>query len=126
MNAKVLLVDDEPTVLKCLATALTRFGCSVTTAASGKAAMGLLAQESFDLVITDYRMPDLMGDAVVRIIRGSQPQAAILLITGFVGELPQRLRFGPDAVPVLTKPFTLAQLKHEMDEVLQPGAAVAC
>ena len=125
MNAKVLLVDDEPAVLKCMATALSRFGCSVTAASSGTAALDRLALERFDLVVTDYRMPDLMGDVVVRETRERQPEAAILLVTGFADELPPALRFGPEAVTVLPKPFSLAQLQHAMGTVLQPHPALA-
>ena len=125
MNAKVLLVDDEPAVLKCMATALSRFGCSVTAASCGTVALECLALDRFDLVVSDYRMPDIMGDVVVREVRERQPEAAILLVTGFVDELPPELRFGPEAVPVLPKPFSLAQLQHAMGTVLQPHPALA-
>lgn len=125
MNAKVLLVDDEPAVLRCMATALARFGFSVTAASCGTVALEHLAREPFDLVITDYRMPDIRGDAVVREARERQPEAAFLVVTGFADELPPELRHGPEAVPVLPKPFSLAQLHHTVDTVLQPHPALA-
>jgi CheY-like chemotaxis protein len=125
MNAKVLLVDDEPAVLRCMATALTRFGFSVTAASSGRAALEHIARESFDLVVTDYRMPDIMGDAVVREARERQPEAALLLVTGFADELPSALRSGPTSVPVLAKPFSLLQLRDAAEAALRRSPALA-
>jgi CheY-like chemotaxis protein len=125
MNAKVLLVDDEPAVLKCMATALTRFGCSVTAVSSGKAALEHIAQEPFDLVVSDYRMPDIMGDEVVREFRERQPEAAIMIVTGFADELPPELRSGPASVPVLAKPFSLLQLRDAAEATLRHSPALA-
>lgn len=119
MNAKVLLVDDEPAVLKCLSSALARFGYDVTAVHTGRAALEELGRERFDLVITDFRMPDFLGDAVVDAIREHRPDTAILLITGYFDELPQRLRSGPEAVQVLVKPFSLASLRAMIETILQ-------
>ncbi len=124
MNAKVLLVDDEPAVLKCLSAALTRFGYTVTAVSTGRAALEELGRERFDLVVTDFRMPDFLGDAVVDAIRAHRPETAILLITGFIDELPQHLRAGPEAVQVLAKPFSLASLRSAMDAILRRSTAL--
>ena len=125
MNAKVLLVDDEPAVLRCMATALARFGFSVTAASCGTVALEHLAREPFDLVITDYRMPDIRGDAVVREARERQPEAAFLVVTGFADELPHALRSGPASVPVLAKPFSLLQLRDAAELALRRSPALA-
>ncbi len=124
MNAKLLLVDDEPAVLVCVSTALSRFGFSVTTAASGEAALAELEKQAFDLVITDYRMPGVNGAAVIAAARGQPQEPAVILITGLSEELPASLRVGPDAVRVLTKPFLLAQLRAAAEEALVARAAV--
>lgn len=123
MNAKVLLVDDEPSVLQCLTTGLTRLGHSVTAVSSGDAALQQLERRPFDLVVTDFRMPGISGDAVVEGVRERQGDVAVVLITGLVEELPDWLRAGPDAVRVLRKPFTIAQLHAEILSVLRIGSA---
>ncbi len=124
MNAKVLLVDDEPAVLKCLTTVLTRLGHSVTAARSGEAALDHLGQQTFDLVVTDFRMPGLGGDAVVQALRSRQADAAVVMITGLADELPVWLRAGPDAVRILAKPFTIFQFQAEVADALRSAVAV--
>ena len=125
MNAKVLLVDDEPAVLKCLSSALTRFGYDVTAVHTGRAALEELGRGRFDLVITDFRMPDFMGDAVVDAIREHRRDTAILLITGYFDELPQHLRSGPEAVEVLIKPFSLSSLRSMVETILRRHTTAA-
>ncbi len=124
MNAKLLLVDDEPAVLKCLRTALTRLGYAVTAAASGEEAVALLARETFDLVVTDFRMPGLSGAAVAEAARERLGEVPVLLITGWVDEVPEWLRSGADALRVIAKPFTLDQLAAEVRTALAREAAV--
>ncbi|MFT3830688.1 MAG: response regulator [Opitutaceae bacterium] len=125
MNAKVLLVDDEPSVLACVSAALSRFGYSVTTANSGEAALAQLERRPFDLIVTDFRMPIVDGAAVVEAVRERQEDAAILLITGLSEELPAWLRSGPAAVQILAKPFPLAQLQSAAAAALQARTAFA-
>lgn len=124
MNAKVLLVDDEPAVRTCLAAALQRFGHTVAVATCGPEALALLAQQPFDLVITDFRMPGGGGEQVVRAVRSRSESIALLMLTAFPAELPTRLRTGPEAVRVLPKPFMLSQLRREVDEVLRANGAL--
>ncbi|MBK8475763.1 MAG: response regulator [Opitutaceae bacterium] len=124
MKAKVLLVDDEPAVLACLTAVLGRQGYSVTAAATGEAALDQLERRVFDLVVTDYRMPGLGGDAVVRAIRERQDDVAVLLITGLVDELPDWLRSGPEAVRILAKPFAISDLLREAAGVLRSAPTV--
>ena len=125
MKAKVLLVDDEPAVLKCLTSVLSRLGHQVTTAHSGEEALDHLEHRPYDLVVTDFRMPGISGADVVEAIRERQDDVAIILITGLVDELPDWLRTGPESVRVLAKPFALGQFFQEIDRALRPAVALA-
>ncbi len=125
MNAKVLLVDDEPAVLKCLGHLLARLGHHVTTAASGEEALVHLEHRPFDLVVTDFRMPGLSGADVVEAIRERQEETAIILITGLVDELPAWLRIGPRAVKVLGKPFEVGAFLRAVESSLRTAVALA-
>lgn len=64
--ANLLLVDDDPSLLKLLGMRLTSEGFSVTTAESGQEALRLLTREHFDLVISDLRMDEMDGMALFR------------------------------------------------------------
>lgn len=103
---RVMLVEDDAEVRAVVAAQLEAAGHDVTIEASARAAVAALeAGARFDLVLTDYAMPDLSGIDVANRVRACCPDVPVLLITGFaeIGDTPVGL-------PVLTKPFTGDQL----------------
>lgn len=78
----LLLVDDEADVLDSLNRTFCR-DYSVLTANSGKEAIELLKTHNIDLIISDQRMPDISGDAVLRFAMENQPEAIRILLTGY-------------------------------------------
>lgn len=119
---RLLVVDDEPLLLKSLRDALTSDGHSVTVAESGQRGIDefLAARrrgELFEVVITDLGMPSVDGRAVAAAIKAASPQTAVILLTGW----GQRL-LGDGDVPqhvdrVLGKPPRLAQLRDALTEL---------
>ena len=108
---KVLLVDDNARVRLLLEKMLQSLGHSVSTSADGSQALSLLAEQKFDLLITDVLMPgSLSGTELASKVRAQHPKLPILLISGFA-EAPD-LEF-----PLLAKPFTVSQLKQMVDGV---------
>src|SRR5678815_654390 len=81
-SAHILIVDDEPNLLRTIARVLQRAGFEVTTASSGKEGLALLSQHTFDLVYMDIRMPDMNGLEVLKSIHATYPQLAVILVTG--------------------------------------------
>lgn len=79
---KLLFVDDEPDILDSLSRAFRR-EYRIFTAASGAAGIALLRTEKIDLVISDQRMPDVTGDAVLKFAMEHQPDAIRILLTGY-------------------------------------------
>jgi len=80
----VLVVDDEAAVLRFVETALKRFGYTVTTADSGARAIEVFEREgAFDLLLTDFIMPQMSGDKLARALRARQPWLKVLYFTGF-------------------------------------------
>lgn len=85
--ANLLLVDDDPSLLKLLGMRLTSEGFHVTTAESGQEALRLLAREQIDLVISDLRMDEMDGMALFAEIQKHQPGMPVIILTAH-GSIP--------------------------------------
>lgn len=81
-TAKILLVDDDPLILKSVCRDLEIRGFDVATAGSGTSAVDLLARISFDLVITDLIMDDIDGIGVLKAAKERDPQTMVMVLTG--------------------------------------------
>ena len=81
-GARVLLVDDEPAISRSLARILGQAGHSVTAAHGGAEAIALLATSSFDVVISDIRMPGMDGLTLLRAIRAKDLDVPVAFMTG--------------------------------------------
>lgn len=121
--ARILVVDDEESIRDLCARVLTRAGYAVTTAPTGEDAVSTLAAASFDLLISDIRMPGISGLEVLERARTAHPHIRVVLITGFGS--PQIAARGqpPAADRILTKPFSPAELLTAVRENLPPAAA---
>jgi two-component system, OmpR family, response regulator ResD len=119
-RAKVLVVDDEPTIAEVVARYLERGGYQSRVASSGEAALGLAAGERPDVVVLDLMLPDMDGLEVMRRLRQlDRKRMAIILLTAR-GEESDRvvgLRLGADDYVV--KPFSPAELVARVDAVLR-------
>ncbi|MCU0603638.1 MAG: response regulator [Desulfobacterales bacterium] len=102
----ILVIEDEKGILGLIEAALTRFGHRVETAADGKEGIRKFDRGSFDMVITDYVMPEVDGEGVRDHIRRSPRRRTIII--GMSGT-PWLLQ-GADYDLVLAKPFTLSKL----------------
>lgn len=108
---RILFVDDEEAVLEGLRDALRRFRAEweMRFALGGRAALAELAAGEFDVVVSDMRMPDVDGAAVLAAARDSQPGAVRIVLSGQT-ELEQELRALPVAHQFLTKPCDTDEL----------------
>lgn len=116
---KVLVVDDAGEIVVLCVNMLQSLGYSVRGVHRSEAALDALRQEPFDLVIVDYRMPDLNGFELFERARPIQPEAVFMLLTGHgtvdVMEDATSLGFGA----ILFKPFTRQQLRAAVEQALQ-------
>ncbi|WP_017517889.1 PAS domain S-box protein [Pseudomonas nitroreducens] len=117
LGLHVLVVDDDALVLAGTSALLSDLGCAVIRADSARAALQLLEQASFDLVITDFAMPDMDGMLLIQKVRQSHPQLTCVLTTGYAG----RLDTLADSVLRLPKPFDRDQLQTLLLQVKQVG-----
>lgn len=83
MSPRVLLVEDDPTARRMLATVLQSTGYAVHTAASGSEAAALLAREAFDVVVSDIWMPAGDGIGLLAAARSLPEPPAVILLTGY-------------------------------------------
>jgi len=103
---KILVVDDEMIVRNFLAETLRRRNFEVTTAEGGKTALALLKDNSYDMVITDMKMPDICGIDVLRKVKELSPTTIVVVITayGSIENAVEAMRLG--AFNYLIKPFS--------------------
>jgi DNA-binding NtrC family response regulator len=111
MNLRILIVDDDEVTRKLLKEVLQREGYTVQLADSGEEALTLMRQDPFPIVISDIRMLELDGMAVLREAKRSQAQAAVILMTGF-GSMEGAIQaIQEGAFDYVSKPFKMDDLK---------------
>jgi two-component system OmpR family response regulator len=124
-TARLLVVDDEPTILELLSGSLRLAGFEVVTAASGTGAVRAAASSRPDLVLLDVMMPDGDGFEALRRIRSGGSEVPVIFLTAR-DEVPDRVKgFAVGGDDYLTKPFSLEELLGRIRAVLKrtrPGA----
>jgi DNA-binding NtrC family response regulator len=117
--AKILVVDDEKSILLLLKEALTQWGYQVTTASSAVEALELAKNGLFDALISDIRMPDMSGLDLLREIRKQDESIEVVMMTGYptIASAVQALKEG--AYDYLSKPLILDELRHLMARMME-------
>ena len=120
MSARILIVDDEPSLRRALERALTGFHYKVVSVADPHAAYLMLDESRFDLVLLDLRLPQMAGDtfflAIVR--RWPRLLGRVILMSG---DPPTQQADWPAELvecPILSKPFTIESLVELVGVVL--------
>ncbi|MCX5697471.1 MAG: response regulator [Candidatus Omnitrophica bacterium] len=126
MPKNILIIDDNKLIAITLRRLLTREGYNVTTAASGKKALALIAKSDFDLIMSDIKMPEMDGIETVRKIReylaqnGKHPIPEIF-ITGYAKEDIYQKALELNAVGYLEKPFDIKGLLETTKQAIERG-----
>ena len=117
--ARLLLVDDDPGLLKLLGMRLVSEGYSVVTAESGPEALRVLGREKVDLVISDLRMDEMDGLQLFSEIQKGQPGMPVIILTAH-GSIPDAVAATQQGVfSFLTKPVDKDALYQAIDEALE-------
>ena len=122
-SQRILVVDDEPLVRDALKMALTFSGHTVELASNGPEALQKLAEQEFDIVFTDFSMPEMLGDELARRIKKIYPQQVIAMVTAYADFLSPR---GKKANPVdfiITKPFALETIENAIERAREINSA---
>lgn len=117
-DMSVLVVEDEKLLNWSLASSLSKWGFDVRPVFTGNEALAQIEKSGFDIILLDYKLPDVDGLAVARLVRKMQPGTVIFLLTAFqLSELPL------DAGLIdnyFTKPLDLQNLHQALIEVPRP------
>ena len=119
---KILVVDDEPFVCDTVKLLLAFDGHNVETALSGRDALEKFADGKFDLVITDYSMPEMKGDELGMKIKALAPSQPVILITAYTEMLrgAETPLAGVDFL--VSKPFLLEDLRKAIAQATELGS----
>ena len=122
-GARILVVDDEGSIVDAVATALRYEGFEVGDAATGRDALAAVARFDPDLIVLDWMLPDIEGIEVGRRLRERGHKNAILFLTAkdAVENKVEALRAGGD--DYVTKPFSLAEVVARVQAILRRTAS---
>ncbi len=116
---KILIVDDEALMRSFLVEALKRKGFEACAVEGGEKALNLLQTQSFDLVITDMKMPGLTGMDILKYVKEISPRTLVIVVTAFgtIENAVEAMKSG--AFHYLIKPFSLESLMTNIEKARQ-------
>lgn len=124
---RVLVLEDEVEIAELLARCLKGMGCRVSVAHEGQVALGLAERESFDLILTDLKMPGMSGREFYGRLAASRPALAqrVVFVTGDTVSPETESFLAESGRPHLAKPFSLEEFKSMVLAALQGSISPA-
>lgn len=124
-SERILIVDDEDGMRRLLSRVLTREGYDTVAVGSGAEALRLVANERFDLVVTDIKMPEMDGLQLLEELKEYQPSLLVIVITayGTIENAVQALRSG--AYDYIAKPFENDEIRLTVAKALERDRLLA-
>ncbi len=114
---RILIVDDELPQLELIGGFLKKQGFDVDEAEGGEKGLQMFRKESFDLVLTDQKMPKMSGLELLKAIRALNPEAAVIVMTAYGSIETAVSAIKEGASDYLTKPLNLDELLHRIETV---------
>jgi DNA-binding NtrC family response regulator len=114
---RILLIEDEKILRVSLDKSLTKAGYIVSTCEDGSEALSNLAENKYDIVLTDIRLPNADGFEILNFISTNHPKTKVIMMTAFgsIEAAVDALKQG--AVDYITKPFTKEELLHRLAKI---------
>ncbi len=112
----VLVVDDDEAHAQAVAEALQKIGCDCTVAASGKRGLALIESENFDLIVSDMKMDEVDGLAILQKAKEELPEAEVIIVTGHgsISSAVTAMQLG--AYTYLSKPLDIGELRLAVEK----------
>ena len=118
---RILIVEDDTSLVEGLKKALAPSGIAVDHAISGSDAIGIAPSEAYSLIVLDLGLPDMPGQEVLRRLRGNGCEVPILILTA-LGEVKDKVKcFNLGADDYLTKPFDLDEFEARVKALVRRG-----
>lgn len=118
-RTRILIVDDESTITWLLKEGLAELADEVISADSGEQALQLFASTPFDVLITDYKMPEMDGLMLAGHVRQLQPRVRMVLLTAYGSEWLNQCADEVGIGYVLNKPVRLVEIRSLVSKLLQ-------
>lgn len=119
----ILVVDDEPAIRDTLKMALAFEGHTIELACDGPEALKKLAEQKFDIVFTDFNMPEMLGNDLVRRIKKEYPHQVIVMVTAYADFLIPREKKTNPVDFIITKPFALETIENAIERAREINSA---
>jgi signal transduction histidine kinase/ActR/RegA family two-component response regulator len=116
---RVLLVDDDESLLSVVFELLSSLGHDTATASEGIEALAKFGEREFDIVITDLGLPGMSGWDIAKAVKLKDPNMPVIIISGWGAQIAESDISSRGVDLVLPKPFTLAQLEEAIGTVLE-------
>ncbi len=116
--ARILVAEDNDSVREYVERGLKSFDHSVVCVADGGTALHTLQNEDFDLLITDIVMPVMDGIALALSVADFKSHMPIIMMSGYAIERQRAYNLQDLITEVISKPFTLAELRKAVDKIL--------
>ena len=116
---QILFVDDDQTILSLVEEYLTAFDYRITAVDNGLKALELIKEKNFDVVFTDFKMPDIDGLELLSVIKEYRPATEVIMVTGHgtMESAIQAMKFG--SYDYIQKPFKLDVLRILIDKIIE-------
>lgn len=118
METKVVVIDDEESIRKTIVRIVGRLGCQVSQAVNGEEGIRLIKDEQPVLVITDFEMPKMGGEEVVRYIRAKSWPIKTLVLSGSLNPEVRDAALAAGCDLFMQKPFELPELIETVKRLL--------
>lgn len=107
---KILIVDDDPNQIKLIKIYLKNFDLEITTAKNGRHALHIMKDKEFDIILTDYQMPEMDGETLIFNIRNILNSLIPVVMISANDKQPKLSKY--KNIKILKKPFTPEQIKN--------------
>ena len=115
-TSRVLVLDDEQSIARLCVRVIAPLGARADEAGTIAQAAALIAENHYDLLVCDMRLPDGSGLDAERLFRERNPRGRVIVITGSL--MPEHPAFAREGIVVLTKPFELADFRSAVAKFL--------
>ena len=118
-NFEILFVDDDTTILSLVEEYLTAFNYRISVVDNGLKALELIKDKDFDVVFTDFKMPDINGLELLAVIKEYRPLTEVIIVTGHgtMESAIQAMKYG--SYDYIQKPFKLDVLKILIEKIYE-------